>query len=71
MVTDVDVLLMINSDVYEVGVCHLDEVAVRLPPVDEMLNVEIEATDVGDDVSPLDAMGLAGSISRCTRMCDA
>ena len=35
-----------------------------------MLDVEVEADDVGDDVSPLDAMRPAGSISRCTRMCD-
>ena len=67
VVASVDVLLMIKSDVYVVGVGHLGEVAVRLPPVDEMLNVEIEANDVGDDVSPLDAMKPAGSISRCTK----
>ena len=59
VVADVDVLLMINSDVYEVGVGHLDEVAVRLPPVDEMLNVEVEANDVGDDVS----------LTRCDEAC--
>ena len=70
MVADFDVLLMINSDVYKVGVGHLDDVMVRLPPVDEMLNMKGEANDVGDDVSPLDAIGPAGSISRCTRMCD-
>ena len=51
VITDVDVLLMISSDVYEVGVGHLDDVVVRLPPVDEMLDVEDEANDVGDDVS--------------------
>ena len=61
---------MIKSDVYVVDVGHLDEVAVRLPPVDVMVKVEVEANDVGDDVSPLDAMRPAGSISRCTRMCD-
>ena len=69
-VADVDVLLMINSDVYEDDVGLLDEVAVWLPPVDELLSVGVEANDVGDDVSPLDAMRPAGSISRCTRMCN-
>ena len=70
VIAGVDLLLMINSDVYEVGVGYLDEVAVKLPPVDEMLDVEVDANDVGDDVSPLDAMRPAGSIFRCKRMCD-
>ena len=39
-IADVAVLLMIISDVYEVGVGHLNDVVIRLPPVDEMLDVE-------------------------------
>ena len=73
VVVDVDELLMIKGDVYEVGVDHLDDVVVRLAPIDVMLDVELVANDFGDDVSPLienDAMRPAGSIFRCTRMCD-
>ena len=53
-----------------VGVDHLDDIVVVFLPVNEMLDVEVEANDVGDDISPLDAMRLAGSILRCTGMCD-
>ena len=63
VVDDAKELLMVNVEV-------LDEVAAGLLPTDEMLDVEVEANDVGDVVSPLDAMRPAGSISRCTRMCD-
>ena len=70
VVADVNVLLMIKSDIYVVGVGHLGVVVVRFPPVDEMVDAKVEANDVGDDVSPLDAMRPAGSIPRCTRVCD-
>ena len=44
---------------------------VHLIPYDEMVHEEIGINDVGEDVSPLDAMRPADSIPRWTRMCDA
>ena len=35
---------------------HLDDIVVVLLPVNEMLDVEVEANDVGDGISPLDAI---------------
>ena len=57
--------LLVNDDV---GV--LDDVVVNLIPFDEMVHEGIGVDDVGEDVSPLDVMRLADSISRWTRMCD-
>ena len=62
--------VVVIADVYKVDVDALDEVTAGLPPMDEMMVTEVGANDIDDNVSPLDAMRPAGSISRWTRMCD-
>ena len=49
----------------------LDDVVVHLIPYDEMMSKGTQVDHEGADVSPLDVMRPAGSISRWTRMCDA
>ena len=56
---DANTFLM--DDVHDVGV--LDDVAVDLIPSDEMVHEGIGVNEVGEDVSPLDAMKPAGSTS--------
>ena len=60
---------LLMFDVHDVDV--LDDVVVHLIPCDEVVPEEV-GVDYGDaDVSPLDVMRPADSISRWTRMCDA
>ena len=61
MVDDAKEVVLANTQ--DVTVDVLDEVATRLIPLDEMMLTEVGVNNVGDDVSPLDAMRLAGSIS--------
>ena len=68
VVADVDELLMTKGDVHKVDVDQLDDVMAKLPPVDVMLDVKVVVDEVEDED---DAMRPAGSIFRCTRMCDA
>ena len=71
--SDVEVVKKIDTSlmysVHDIDV--LDDVVVHLIPYDEMVHEEIGINDVGEGVSPLDAMRPADSISRWTRMCDA
>ena len=60
-VDDANELLMTNA--HDVGVDVLDEVAAGLLPMDEMMFTEVGVNDVDNDVSPLDAMRPAASIS--------
>ena len=51
------------TDAHDVGVDVLDEVTAGLIPMDEMMFTEVGVNDVDNDVSPLDAMRPADSIS--------
>ena len=61
VVDDANEVLMTNT--HDVIVDVLEEVAAGLIPLDEMMFTEVGVNNIGDDVSPLDAMRLAGSIS--------
>ena len=61
VVDDTNEFLM--TDTHDVVVDVLDEVTAGLIPMDEMMLTEVGVNDVDNDVSPLDAMRLAGSIS--------
>ena len=51
------------ADAHDVVVDVLDEVTAGFIPASEMMLTEVGVNDVDNDVSPLDAMRLAGSIS--------
>ena len=64
---DVDVVddanEFLTTDAHDVVVDVLDEVTAGLIPMDEMMLTEVGVNDANNDVSPLDAMRLAGSTS--------
>ena len=61
VVNDVNELLMV--DTHDVVVESLDDVTAEFIPMDEMMPTEVGVNDVDNNVSPLNAIRLAGSIS--------
>ena len=61
VVEDAKEVLMTNT--HDVIVDILDEVTAGFIPMDEMMLVGAAVNNIDNDVSPLDAMRLAGSIS--------